>query len=283
MPFLKRRTGQQIYYECHGHSGPMVILLHGLASSSRIWLHQVRVLQKYCRVYALDFPGHGRSDWQSHYSLRDYTNAIKALMDTCQLEKASLIAISLGCSVALDFAASYPERVDKLILEGPVGGCYTAKNPLGWLDQTVFRLLPIGIELSLWMFGYHATAHWINTFGVKAKRNFRVLESVQHKTDHQAIRQLLWDSACPPYVGALEQINQETLLIRGAHDPMPKRFTDYIRRHLPKVCYLEIPETRHLVALEKPRLFNALILNFLKLTSVNQGNVDHSVNLTSIN
>jgi 2-succinyl-6-hydroxy-2,4-cyclohexadiene-1-carboxylate synthase len=263
LPYFESEAGHKIYYERHGRSGPVVILIHGLASSTRIWARQVRTLQKYCQVYTFDLPGHGQSDWQERYSLEEFPDLLKRLMDTCGIQRASLVAISLGCSVALGFAAAYPERVDKLVLEGPIGGYHVGWNPLGWPDQAVFGLLPFMLRFSISLFGYQATAHWINTFGVKAKRSFEILEAIQHQSDFKAIRDLLQGSATAPYSGHLDKVSAPTLLIRGQHDPMPKRFVDYIRTHLHRVTYVEVPETRHLVAMEEPREFNAMVLHFL--------------------
>jgi len=262
---LEYEPGKKLYYEHHGHSGPVIIMLHGLASSSRIWIRQVHALQKYGQVYTFDFPGHGKSDALQTYSLTENTVLLKFLMDELDLPKASLIAISLGCSVALTFAAYYPGRVDKLILEGPVGGYHPWWNPFGLPDQIVFMLFPFLIRLSIAIFEYHAVAHWINTFGVKAKRNFKVLETLQAQTDFKAIRELLWDCAIAPYASLLAHVSAPTLLIRGQNDPMPKRFVNYIRTHLGQVTYIEVPNTRHLVAMEKSREFNATVINFLRL------------------
>lgn len=265
MPYFQSESGRQIYFERHGNTGPAVILLHGLASSTRIWIRQVRTLQKTCRVYVLDFPGHGRSDRQHGYSLQELSGLVGELMNYCGIRHADLVAISMGCTVALTFAANHPERVDRLVLEGPIGGYRSVWNPPGWADHLIFGALPIMLRFSIFLFGYHAIAHWINTFGVKAKRNFRVLEAVQHQTDPRAIQDLLWDSACVPYAGILERITAPVMLIRGHNDPVPRRFSDYIRRHLSQVTYVEVPETRHLVALEKPREFNAMVMSFLGL------------------
>lgn len=275
MPYLITTLGHKIYYEKHGHAGPVLILLHGLASSTRIWIRQVRTLSEYCRIYAFDFPGHGQSEWLAHYSIESLSELLRELMDECGIQQASLAAISLGCSVALTFAANYPERVDKLILEGPMGGCHTLWHPAGWLDWSAFILLPDIIYLSLHLFGYHATSHWLNTFGVKSKRNFKFLEAAQNQTDFKAIRELLWDSACPPYFGKLERITAPILLIRGQNDPMPLRFVNYIRTHLSRVTYLEMSGTRHLVALEKPREFNIVIMKFLDLDVRQKGKSPH--------
>lgn len=269
MPYFESELGHKVYYEHHGQAGPVIVLIHGLGSSTRIWVQQIQSLKKYCQVLAFDFPGHGQSDWQETYSIEELCKVLLRLLQVCKIQTASLAGLSLGCSVALTFAIHYPERVEKLILESPIGGYHKKWNPLGWLDQLVFRLLPLAIELAIHLFGAPATIHWLDTFGVKKmKRNFKVLETVQQKADPRALRDLLWDSASTPYMGKLNRITAPALLIRGSDDPFPKRFVTYIRTHLRQVTYVEVPNTRHLVAMEKSREFNRLVLSFLKLSSL---------------
>jgi pimeloyl-ACP methyl ester carboxylesterase len=267
VPYFQSELGHKVYYEQHGQVGPVIILIHGLGSSTRIWVQQIQSLKKHSQVLAFDFPGHGQSDWQEKYSIEELCRLVLGLMQARKIETASLAGLSLGCSVALIFAIHYPERVEKLILESPIGGYHKIWNPLGWLDQIVFRLLPLTIELAIRLFGAPATVHWLDTFGVKKmKRNFKVLEAVQQKVDPRALRDLLWDSASTPYTGKLNRITAPVLLIRGCDDPFPKRFVTYIRTHLHQVTYVEVPETRHLVAMEKPEEFNRLVFSFLKLS-----------------
>lgn len=270
MPYIESGSGHKIYYERHGDSGPVVILIHGLASSTKIWSRQVRVLKKNCQLYTFDFPGHGKSNWQMHYALPELAELPRLIMDACGLPKANIAAISLGCWVAMDFAAKYPDRIEKLILEGPIGACYTCWNPLGWKDLFNYLMLPVILYVSMRLFGARATAHWINTYGVKAKRNFKVLESVQNLTDFRAIRELLWQSACIPINRDIKKIQAPTLLIRGQNDPMPQDFVRYLQQNLPNVTYVEVPGTRHLVALEKPGEFNRMALEFLSAQPTGQ-------------
>ena len=263
MPYFESKEKNLVYYESYGHSGPVVILLHGLASSSRIWKHQIRFLQKSYRVLVVDFPGHGRSGWHSHYSFKQEAEVIDQLMIQCNLSKASLIAVSMGCSPALLFSAYYPEKVDKLILEGPVGGFYPWWSPVGFLHSLVFLLFPVVIKLFVVLKGYHQAAHCINGFGLRKKRSFKVLNRSEHRADFLAIRQLFWNCAYAQHTNLLEQIEAPVLLIRGSQDPFPKRFVDYIRQHLTHVAYMEVQNAHHLISLENPDYFNALVSKFL--------------------
>lgn len=263
MPYFQTQTGSKIYYKQYGQDGPAVILLHGLASSSRSWISLIKALKPYYQVLVLDFPGHGQSDPLEKYSFSDFVELLKACMAFCGFSKATLIGVSLGCSVALAFAIRYPENTEALVLEGPLGGYLPWWHPLGWFERVGFWVLPILLQGTVRLFGHHATAHWLNTFGVKHKRNFKSLESIQSLVDFRAVRQLLWQSAYPPYVGQLYRIQSPVLLVRGANDPMPKRFVQYIQDHLSSVTLVEVPESRHLVSMEKPHAFNRLVLAFL--------------------
>jgi len=263
LPYFETIENNTVYYESFGKSGPIVILLHGLGSSSKIWVHQIRFLQKSYRVFVLDFPGHGRSGWHYGYSFEQEVDVIYQLMTHCQIPKATLIAVSMGCTPALLFSASYPNKVNRLILEGPIGGYSPWWEPIGLLDFIVFTFAPIMIELSIALKGYHQTAHWINQFGLKKMTRLKRLEGSQDRTDYLAIRQLFWGSACAPYAKVLDCIECPVLLIRGTSDPFPKRFSEYIVKHLKNVSFVEVEKTRHVVSLEKPNYFNSLASVFL--------------------
>lgn len=263
MSYFQIQSGSRLYYEQHGENGYAVILLHGLASSGRSWVSLIKALKTDYRVFVLDFPGHGQSDRNKQYSFDDFVGLLHAWMEYCGVSRATFIGVSLGCSVALTFAIRYPDKADALILEGPLGGYLPWWHPLSWLDQLVFRVLPLLLQGSVLLFGHHAIARWLNTFGVKRKRSFKSLESIQSLVDFKAVRHLLWQSAHPPYVGQLHHIKVPVLLVRGRNDPMPRRFVQYIQDHLSSVTLVEVAESRHLVAMERPREFNRLVLDFL--------------------
>ena len=261
MPYFDYSAGQ-IYFEQHGNTGPVVILIHGLGSSSSIWLRQLRALKKDFRVYVLDLPGHGLSDRWKNYSISGMAHCLHQWMMSEGIEKASLVGLSLGCTVALTLLVEHPNQIETLVLEGPIGGYHRRWNPLAWMDNTVFYLFPFLLQASVGIFGYNATSYWLNNLGVKRKRSFKMLEYIRTQVDFKAVRQLLWQCIAPPYIGKLKSVQLPSLIIRGCYDPMPRRFVRYLQCEL-SATLMEVPKTRHLVAMEKPRLFNTLVQYFI--------------------
>ncbi len=104
------------YRDWRGHGKPMV-LLHGLASQSHIYdLVAPRLAQNY-RVVALDQRGHGESAKpDSGYDFESVIGDLLAFLDALKFKRAIIVGHSWGGNVALQFAATYPERVAALVL-----------------------------------------------------------------------------------------------------------------------------------------------------------------------
>jgi pimeloyl-ACP methyl ester carboxylesterase len=99
-----------------GEAGDLV-LVHGMAGSSRTWRDVMPVLARHHRVLALDLPGHGRSAPSSgDYSLGAMASGIRDLMDHLGMDRATLVGQSLGGGVVMQFAYQFPERCDRLAL-----------------------------------------------------------------------------------------------------------------------------------------------------------------------
>ena len=108
--------GRRIAYRQIG-SGPVVVLVHGLAGSMHSWDAIVSGLAERCTVVTPDLPGHGRSASPSgDYSLGAYASGLRDLMDALGHASATIIGHSFGGGVALQFAYQFPERCDRLVL-----------------------------------------------------------------------------------------------------------------------------------------------------------------------
>jgi len=102
-----------------GGQGENMILLHSLNLSARSWSKIFDPLAQKFTLYALDMPGHGDSDKPSqNYLIEDYAQSVITFMDKLKIDKAILCGNSVGALMAVEMAASYPQRIKKLILVG---------------------------------------------------------------------------------------------------------------------------------------------------------------------
>jgi pimeloyl-ACP methyl ester carboxylesterase len=126
----------RLAYRDWGGEGQPVVLLHGLASSYRIWDLMAPRLARSHRVVALDQRGHGRSERPDEdFSFATYVEDLRAFMDALEFERAVIVGHSWGGNVALQFAVDAPERVDALVLVD--GGFLELSARPGWTWERV--------------------------------------------------------------------------------------------------------------------------------------------------
>ncbi len=112
--------GQKVtYLEAGAHTGgPVVVLLHGLASSSQTWAPVLPLLGTDAHVIAPDLLGHGRSakPRSGDYSLGAYAAGLRDLLMALDVDGATIVGHSFGGGVAMQFAYQFPERTERLVL-----------------------------------------------------------------------------------------------------------------------------------------------------------------------
>jgi pimeloyl-ACP methyl ester carboxylesterase len=117
---LERRT-----IELHGHpvsyrlagSGPLLVLIHGITSSSRTWERVLPALAEHHTVLAPDLLGHGESAKpRGDYSLGAYASGVRDLMIALGHTRATVVGHSLGGGIAMQLAYQFPERIERLAL-----------------------------------------------------------------------------------------------------------------------------------------------------------------------
>ena len=100
-------------------AGFPLVMLHPLGTSIWAWHTVIDGLSQHYTCYAFDMLGHGESDKPTrHFNIPDYA---QALDDACQLlniHRGHYVGNSVGACLATEMAASFPERLDKLVLVG---------------------------------------------------------------------------------------------------------------------------------------------------------------------
>ncbi len=111
-------------------SGPVLLLIHGMAGTCANWEAVVEPLAIDRTVIAPDFPGHGASaPGGGDYSLGGLASSLRDLMLALGHERATLVGHSLGGGVAMQFTYQFPEMVERLALVSS-GGLGPDVSPL---------------------------------------------------------------------------------------------------------------------------------------------------------
>jgi 3-oxoadipate enol-lactonase len=129
MPKIQIAPAVSIFYEDDCFADPwrkpeVVLLVHGIAESSRAWIGWVPWLSREFRVLRPDLRGFGRStvppkDFK--WSINVFVEDLKHFLEKLQIGVAHIIGAKIGGSIAFQFAAKYPEHTRTLtIVSGPV-------------------------------------------------------------------------------------------------------------------------------------------------------------------
>jgi pimeloyl-ACP methyl ester carboxylesterase len=105
------------YREWGRPDGAVVLLLHGLTSSSLSWRNVAPQLGERFRVIALDARGHGGSQWLRDYSFEVMRDDVARFMEEVGFLAAIVIGHSMGAITAYDLAAARPDLIRLLVLE----------------------------------------------------------------------------------------------------------------------------------------------------------------------
>jgi len=116
---------------------PKLLALHGWLDNAASFDRLAPLLCEHFHIVALDFPGHGRSDWRAPgawYHHVDYPGDVLAAADALGWRSFGLLGHSLGGAVASSLAAICPERIERLLLIEALG------PPTGEVSQTLTSL-----------------------------------------------------------------------------------------------------------------------------------------------
>ena len=216
----------QLHYTEKGTGFPL-ILLHGNGEDSSYFVHQTEYFSADYRVIAVDTRGHGSSPrGNAPFSIAQFAEDLKNFMDRLSLPKAHILGFSDGGNIALTFALKYPEKVEKLILNGA-------------------NLNPKGVKTSVQIpvvLGYYAA----KLLGGKSKAELLGLMVNE-----------------PNFVpDDLKTLKTPTLVIAGKKDMIKDSHTRLIAAHIEN-SHLAIIEGDHFIANKNPREFNTILHNFL--------------------
>jgi pimeloyl-ACP methyl ester carboxylesterase len=137
--------GLSIFYrEAGPKDAPVILLLHGLPSSSRMFQPLLTRLSDKYHLIAPDYPGFGHSDWpdpkEFTYTFDHIAHVMDGFVQTLGLSRFTLYMQDYGGPVGFRMALAHPERVEALIVQDAVAhdeglGANWATRRAFWADR----------------------------------------------------------------------------------------------------------------------------------------------------
>ena len=119
-------NGLNLFYrEAGPANGPVILLLHGVPTSSRMYqaLLESPLSAKY-RLIAPDFPGFGHSSWPSpkefKYTFEHLAQVTEKFAEALNLRRYTLYLHDYGGPVGMRMAVARPERIEAIIIQNAV-------------------------------------------------------------------------------------------------------------------------------------------------------------------
>ena len=249
-----------------GGDRPVLILLHGFASSLHTWDDWAPTLSLHHRVIRYDLPGAGLTgtDPSGDYGDARAMQVLLALMGRLGVRRATLIGHSMGGRLAWKMAAEHPDRVDRLVLIAPDGfptpGSADGKGfDVPWYAGVVKDVLP----RSLLAQGLKA-AYADPSVALTEARLTRYHDLLRAPGVRGALIERLRQLRPQDPTPLLKRIAAPTLLLWGELDAMipATNAADY-RRAMPDAQVVVLPGVGHVVQEEAPAASLAAVLAFL--------------------
>ena len=253
--FLKT-SGAEIAYRAdgldHERTTP-VILLHAMFFHMGMWDAWVPELARSRPVYRFDVPGHGLSSLSEtgDYSLQSTVDTLQEFMDQKGIDRAILVGASMGGATLFNFAAEYPERVEKLVLVNSGGLEGHDQSDSGSLPDGAYWVLRYLPDWSLVQFVDWLTADNAASEGFKSDfiRMFRNLDI------RRGIIGRMQDFKSPNTRSVLPRIQVPTMVMWGEKNPQlpvaqAERFKNLIERGGNAVTLRIYPGAGHLLPVE---------------------------------
>ena len=244
--------GSRLYYEECGTGQKAVVLLHDGVVNSAVWDDVWPSFCKQFHAIRYDRRGYGRTPatTKPYYEADD----VAALLFDRKVSQAALVASSHGGNIALSFSLRYAAQVSQLVLIGPEAEGFPYSEHFA-MSQTAFQNAKDPTEVRV------QNTYFIVPGNETAREQLRRLLKAAPQ-DHRHNDMPLPEKPVFPYV---RDLKMPTLILVGSGDIADNQaVAGALVMAIPGAARVVVPDTGHLMYLEKPEVFSSLVSGFLK-------------------
>jgi pimeloyl-ACP methyl ester carboxylesterase/ketosteroid isomerase-like protein len=249
------RTAGGIAYDVRG-SGPVVVLLTGSNLDRRMWAREAEWLSRARTVVQYDLRAHGESDTAT--TLFSHLGDLIGLLDELKIQKAALVGLSAGATIALDAALEIPDRVDRIVLSGPGPSGYVPKQPLPFTNDVIaafktgdYRKVS-EVLLATPVFAAPPESQALVRRMVTENERLWTVDRSLMKAPRSAMDRL-------------DTVKVPTLVLIGEKDTFQNEAAELLAKGIPGARLVRVPGGGHLLNLTSPKEFQAAVSEFLSL------------------
>lgn len=285
---IQNQTLSMAYMDVKANNpnGETILLLHGKNFTGAYWKSTTqRLLKEGYRVIIPDQIGFGKSSKPEHlqYTFEMLARNTAKLMDKLKISHSYLLGHSMGGMLAARYALMYPKRVDKLILENPIGledWQRFVSNPS--FDFWYTRELSKNAES---IYKYQLESYYDGIWKKKYQPWVDILASFTLGTDYPKVA---WNQALlsqmifsQPVIYQFDQLSMPVLLIIGQRDKtalakglaspeVRKKMGNYVQlgiqaqKRIPNAQLIKLPGIGHMPHIEDFDDFIKGVIDFLK-------------------
>lgn len=258
--------GARLYYEMAGDGEPLV-LLHGGFLDEGMWDGQFPFFAQHYQVLRYDRRCAGKSETAPSTEPYTHHQDLYHLLHVLDIRRATLVGLSEGGRIAIDFTIAYPELVHKLVVVSP------AVSGFAYQDEWIFkhgeamlqalkqRDLARAVEefLIMWADGPSRTPEQIDP-DVRARMRAMVTHAFPLSRLAPNVQYL-----DPPAVGRLSEIHVPTLVIVGEQDTSDVHVIGkLLQEQVAGAEVVMMADVAHTLVMEKPAELNTLVAHFLR-------------------
>lgn len=251
---IQKIQGMNINYEIHGQGYP-ILVLHGWGGCINSMLPIINSLKSQYQVIALDFIGHGKSDFPiSPMGVPEYTSVVKEFLDNLGITELYLIGHSFGGRVSIMLSSLYPNLVKKMILID--SGGIKPKKSIKQLCK-VYSYKFIKNFLKVVMFNSESYKNLMINYRKKAgSADYNALPENMKATFVKVVNQ---DLRC-----FLKDIAAPTLVVWGENDmDTPLYMGKIIASQIKDSGLVVLNDAGHFSYIDNSAKFNLIAINFL--------------------
>lgn len=279
-PMMKRTAGAgvELALAVWGGKGKTVFCVHGISGSCRCWDNVAEALSPQHQVFAMDLRGRGLSEKPaSGYSISHHCRDVQALLKHENIGQVVMLGHSLGALIGLEFAAEFPESVDRLILVDGGGqlsgeqrkkvfaGIQPTLDRLGKIfpsNEAYLNLLKRNPLLQPWtpmLEAYYLYELEEADGGVRSRVKAEHIKEEADNLSGYAVTELYSRIKCPVLIlRAPEGMTTPDNIL------LPEQALDKMLREIPDARYVDIAESNHYsIVMQPDKGRDKAILDFL--------------------